>query len=567
MCDMDCGADGGFDLGTDCDISEGTDVSSDIDVIDESSSFESLEDVNDSFEEYEEDADSFSDTETECFEEVTALEECCDLIEEADECEEETMVDLTFLEDVEPELTFTHEELRELSTEHSDEPEFESRMEELIESGRVAVVETEEYEESEENNDDAKALTRDITSEVIESRERDTEEVLDNYRENLTERGVDDKQIEMFVEQEREKIYAEYDSLDKGDTSSNIYYAPLDWDAVAESLRANVPLEQGDVDEKVSDKEIGENTEENSDVFEDDQDKSFLLETNIDTQEESPNRFITYYPEEMDDTELPTEYMIEMPEMIADEETQELTEAVADDEELVDEIVEEMVKDQEIEEKLSESDDINSATGEVEVQEELYENEQEISTELSETTVNYEEIYEEIANEALQQGYKDIDIEANAEVLEQSLERFEEDTWENLEIYEQREAINELSDYIKDIIGFENPPTIEYYHSTREGEYGGYDPATNTLHINEYMLYNSKEAADTVAHELWHAHQQECALQPKNPRDYQYQYNFDNYISPEYGFEQYQNQLVEAEARSFAAQFRDRIGNDKERTR
>ena len=81
------------------------------------------------------------------------------------------------------------------------------------------------------------------------------------------------------------------------------------------------------------------------------------------------------------------------------------------------------------------------------------------------------------------------------------------------------------------------------------------------------MLYNSKEAADTVAHELWHAHQQECALNPKNPRDYQYQYNFDNYISPEYGFEQYQNQLVEAEARSFAAQFRNRIGNGKERTR
>lgn len=254
--------------------------------------------------------------------------------------------------------------------------------------------------------------------------------------------------------------------------------------------------------------------------------------------------------------------MIEMPELTTNEELQESTEDIVSEEQ-----IDEMVMVPDMVENLSEANDIISETEETEIPEELYENEQEISTELFENAANYEEIYEEIASEALELGYKDIDIEANTDVLEQSLERFEEDTWENLEIYEQREVINELSDYIKDVIGFENPPSIEYYNSDREGEYGGYDPATNTLHINENMLYNSREAADTVAHELWHAHQQECALHPKNPRDYQYQYNFDNYINPEDGFEQYQNQLVEAEARSFAAQFRDRIGNGKGRTR
>lgn len=75
------------------------------------------------------------------------------------------------------------------------------------------------------------------------------------------------------------------------------------------------------------------------------------------------------------------------------------------------------------------------------------------------------------------------------------------------------------------------------------------------------MLYNSEEAADTVAHELWHAHQRECADHPQNVRDYQYQYNFENYIRPEMGHELYENQLVEAEARAFAQQFKGRLAS------
>ena len=90
--------------------------------------------------------------------------------------------------------------------------------------------------------------------------------------------------------------------------------------------------------------------------------------------------------------------------------------------------------------------------------------------------------------------------------------------------------------------------------------------STNTLHINEYMLYNSDEAADTIAHELWHAHQYECAINPQNARDYQYQYNFENYIPPELGQDAYEAQLVEAEARAFAAQFKDRLSMIKGRS-
>lgn len=396
MCDMDWSSEEGFD------VSEEVECTSEFDVMDEDSSFAELDDITDLDEGCSEEINLSSIEPDDC-EEFPSLAEYSDLIEETDDVEEL------------------------------------SNIKDALISGEFSAEGLEEDTE----DGDIKVLTREITPEILESREKDTEELLENYRENLRDREVGDKQIEEFIEQEREKIYAEYESLDRGDTSSNIYYMPTDWDVVAENL-------------------------------------------------------------------------------------------------MEDENVDEIVDEQQFEEEISE---------------------------LSEVDVDYETIYEEIENEALAEGYKDINIEENAEALEESLESFEEDTWQNLELYEQREAIDGLSNYIKDIIGFENPPAIEYYNSTREGEYGGYDPATNTLHINEYMLYNSTEAADTIAHELWHAHQQECASNPKSARDYQYQYNFENYISPEYGFEQYQNQLVEAEARSFAAQFRERIENGKGRVR
>lgn len=97
-------------------------------------------------------------------------------------------------------------------------------------------IKTEDDVDENADDDSPKTLTREITPEVIESRERDTEETLENYRENLREYGVPEERIDEFVEQEREKINAEYESLDHGDTSSNIYYQPTDWEEVAKSL-------------------------------------------------------------------------------------------------------------------------------------------------------------------------------------------------------------------------------------------------------------------------------------------------------------------------------------------
>lgn len=149
------------------------------------------------------------------------------------------------------------------------------------------------------------------------------------------------------------------------------------------------------------------------------------------------------------------------------------------------------------------------------------------------------------------------------EQLDSVLENFQEDTWSDLSLEEQKQSMTNLAECVAADTENENPPGIVFRDDMRDGEYGGYNPETNTLEINQNMLDDSAEAADTIAHEMWHAHQQQCALDPTNEKGREYQEGFDNYISPEYDFEGYQNQMVEAEAREYAQGFKDRLAGMK----
>ena len=196
--------------------------------------------------------------------------------------------------------------------------------------------------------------------------------------------------------------------------------------------------------------------------------------------------------------------------------------------------------------------------------EELAANGQDVLQEMPEETPNITDLPNEINYDEVFEGLDDydfdgIDYATDTERLDSSLENFDSSTWDSLSLDEQKAAMTDLADYVKDVIGFDNPPEIVYYNNPVDGDYGGYSPGSNTLEVNEYMLYNNEEAADTVAHELWHAYQHQRANNPQSAKDYQYQYGFDNYIRPEDDFAGYQDQLVEAEARAFAQQFKDRL--------
>ena len=139
------------------------------------------------------------------------------------------------------------------------------------------------------------------------------------------------------------------------------------------------------------------------------------------------------------------------------------------------------------------------------------------------------------------------------------LDNFQEDKWSDLSLEEKKQSMTDLANYTISDIGVENPPEIIFRDDMPDGSYGGYSPDTNTIEINTNMLDDSAEAADTITHEMWHAHQQEVANNPSNPRAAEYQEGFDNYISPEYDFEGYENQMVEAEARDYAQGFKGKL--------
>lgn len=204
------------------------------------------------------------------------------------------------------------------------------------------------------------------------------------------------------------------------------------------------------------------------------------------------------------------------------------------------------------EEQISDSGDIPEYT-DIDQQEEISDINEDFSGELSEQ--DYDSIYEGLDD----YDFHGIDCLEDTERLDASLENFTSENWENLSIDDQKEQMTDLAQYIIDVTEIEDPPKIEFYNNPEEGDYGGFNRATNTLSINEHMLYQNDEAADTVAHELWHAYQYERASNPKSKLDYMYLENFNDYITPNDDFEGYQSQILESEARAFAQQIKDRL--------
>lgn len=183
---------------------------------------------------------------------------------------------------------------------------------------------------------------------------------------------------------------------------------------------------------------------------------------------------------------------------------------------------------------------------------------------LTKTEDTYVEDY--YNNEIIQDNYYDdadlaavIDIYSDKQQLEAIMGDFTRETWENLTITEQQERIDDLKNYIVDCIGLENPPEVTYYYNENPGDYAYVDPNANVICINEYNLWNNEEAADTIAHELWHSYQHQRANILENERDQLYLEGFENYISCDIDPIGYEEQFVEADAREFAQRFKDII--------
>ena len=457
-----------------------------------------------------------------------------------------------------------------------------------------------------DDTDDASgwSLSRDITPEIAESRERDTRETLDNYAENLRDHGANEEDIERFISETKARIDAEYIQLDAGKEIEYLHCDPSDWAVAADELRQDDSLEY--VEEKdgieisyeTSHPDIpcpADDTDDNK--AEESKGTEFKTGESLeqliipeDTKEEDSQNEVSNEVEceerfegEEYDEECPQSNENIMDGQITEIPTDVMQESLASFDVAIDDNSNNNgIEDIEYLEDSDSTSDKNfnllpeigvemdldacsdSLGGELEEGKELEENET-IDSEILENPEDREElcisddftqIYDDINQNVIQSGYEGIDLPIDSEDFCQSLDLFQDETWEKLSLQEQKDAMENLSEQVSDILSIDSPPSIRYYHG-REGDFGGYDRRDNTLNINEDMLYDADEAADTIAHELWHCHQYHCAENPKTARDYAYQSNFENYITPDMDIDGYSNQLVEAEARGFAAQLKE----------
>lgn len=358
-------------------------------------------------------------------------------------------------------------------------------------------------EETLEDNDKPKTLTRD-SGELSETGYSAIEDNLEAIRDDYRDKGWSDgHEMEALIQAERENLQQEFehDAFHYGEDRE-----PID------SLSGNTEsISEDNIEMLISEQEMSE------------------LQEEVDTLDIKPLE-VTEAVAESEGSQYPSEAEQVLP---TDLETLEADNDIADKPE-----------QKEVELELDD----------------------EIATEDQEIVIDYETVYEGLD----QYDFDGKDYNQNSEQLTDLLNGFTERNWSNLNSERQKDQIEGLSSYINDVLGFENPPNVEYYYKPEEGNYGGYNPTTNTLEINEYMMNDAKEAADTVAHESWHAYQHQCAEKPrsggKGSIDHQRQYGLNNYIRPYYdetgkcvNFEDYQDQLVESEARAFADQFKGRL--------
>lgn len=111
------------------------------------------------------------------------------------------------------------------------------------------------------------------------------------------------------------------------------------------------------------------------------------------------------------------------------------------------------------------------------------------------------------------------------------------------------DKFSEFSGYNSKLV-FENKPYANW---------GAYNPETNTISLNEKLLYyeDPERLMKTILHESRHAYQQyavdhpDRVTVPEGTIDL-WRENMDNYIPPELDFEEYVNQPIEVDADSYA---------------
>ncbi len=176
-------------------------------------------------------------------------------------------------------------------------------------------------------------------------------------------------------------------------------------------------------------------------------------------------------------------------------------------------------------------------------------------------TVDFD-LCKDFSDDYIKKRFSHISFDDNA--TEFDIENLDKD-WGNMQIQEKGDVISKWVSFISEKIELNNAPDVAIYHGENKSHYGGYDVNSNTILLNDSRLDTPQQTVKTIAHELWHAHQYECAAEPKSFRHLLYRDNFSNYIEPHYNYDLYRSQLVEVEARAFSAKIIESVKNVVER--
>lgn len=168
----------------------------------------------------------------------------------------------------------------------------------------------------------------------------------------------------------------------------------------------------------------------------------------------------------------------------------------------------------------------------------------------------YSEIYERFESDFDFSGF-DID-----DALQEKMVEFSSENWACLDQTKKLEVMKDFISVLCERLDVKDVPKIVLV-AKDEDMCGLYNPQTKTLELNSNILSDSKESINTLAHEIRHAYQYQRVEVSETRMDELYLFNFIGYIEPEevdghyLYFNEYENQLVEAEARAFAKIFSD----------
>lgn len=132
-----------------------------------------------------------------------------------------------------------------------------------------------------------------------------------------------------------------------------------------------------------------------------------------------------------------------------------------------------------------------------------------------------------------------------------------EPSYEEASIEQRAEYMTEFHNNFNEMTGYTN--NLHFCEGMDPDNLGAFNPVTKQIELNADLLKESdpQQVMETIMHESRHAYQDFAVNHPEQVSvDSEtikiWEYNFTHYIKPEFDFEAYENQPVEADANDFS---------------